>query len=493
MMRYNRKSGVLLHPVSLPGPGGIGSLGKEAVMFVDFLHSAGQKLWQVLPLGPTAYGDSPYACYSAFAGNPLLINLEALVTEGDLAVTDLRDSLDGNRVDYHLVTDHKLARLRKGADSFFAGSDPGRTGEFNNFCESTPWLHDFTLFMALKELHHGCCWTDWPENIARHEPSALDEAAVKLAGSINRQKYMQWQFFRQWQKIKTYANGKGIEIIGDIPIFVAYDSVDVWANPGLFHLDGKGRPTVVAGVPPDYFSKTGQLWGNPLYNWERMAADGYKWWLDRFSSALALYDLLRLDHFRGFEAYWQIPAGEKTAINGTWVKGPGEYLFNALFDSFGKLPLIAEDLGVITPEVEALRDRFDFPGMKILHFAFGSGSDNPYLPHNHLPASVVYTGTHDNDTTVGWFASLSPSEKETVCRYLNIPGDDIAWDLIRTALVSVADRVILPLQDILSLSGEARMNMPGTTTGNWSWRFNSESLTVETAERLRNLAEMYGR
>ncbi len=492
-MRYNRKSGVLLHPVSLPGPGGIGSLGEEAIRFVDFLHSAGQKLWQVLPLGPTAYGDSPYACYSAFAGNPLLINLESLVKEGDLTSTDLRENLPRDRVDYHLVTDFKLAALSKAADYFLAGADPGRTREFRNFCETTPWLHDFALFMALKEHHQGKCWSDWPEKIALYKPSALAEASVELAGSIDKQKYMQWQFFRQWQKIKMYANGKGIGIVGDIPIFVAYDSVDVWAHPDLFHLDEKGRPTVVAGVPPDYFSKTGQLWGNPIYNWEIMAYHGYDWWVERFRSALDLCDLLRVDHFRGFEAYWEVPSLDKTAVNGRWVKGPGEALFHALFDSLGKVPIIAEDLGVITPDVEALRDKFAFPGMKILQFAFGSDSYNPYLPHNHVPDSVVYTGTHDNDTTVGWFSSLPAAEKLTVCRYLNISGDDISWDLIRSALVSVADTVILPLQDILSLPGEARMNMPGTTAGNWSWRFNGESLSRETAERLRDLTEMYGR
>jgi len=492
-MHYTRKSGVLLHPTSLPSHGGIGSLGNDAIKFIDFLHSAGQSLWQVLPLGPTAYGNSPYACYSAFAGNPLLINLELLVEEGDLVSSDLCEDLPAERIDFQLVTGYKNILLRKAASSFFAAGDPQRTGEFSCFCEAHPWLHDFALFMALKEHHHGKSWCYWPDEVARRKSSELALVSLELAAQIDEHKYMQWQFFRQWRKIKGYANRQGIDIIGDIPIFVAYDSVDVWAYPDLFHLDEKGRPTVVAGVPPDYFSKTGQLWGNPLYNWEIMAYHGYDWWVDRFRSALDLCDLLRVDHFRGFEAYWEVPVVDKTAVNGRWVKGPGEALFHALFDSLGKVPIIAEDLGVITPDVEALRDKFSFPGMKILQFAFGSGPHNPYLPHNHVRESVVYTGTHDNDTTVGWFASLSKVEKQAVCRYLNVSEDGIAWNLIRAALVSVADTVILPLQDILELPGDARMNFPGSSSGNWTWRFNPELLSGKTAKRLLEMTEMYGR
>jgi 4-alpha-glucanotransferase len=492
-MRSTRKSGVLLHPISLSGRGGIGSLGEAALRFVDFLQAAGQSLWQVLPLGPTAYGNSPYTCYSAFAGNPLLIDMETIADEGDLASADLKDDLPGDRVDYRLVEGYKLTVLRKAAANFFSGSDTRRSDEFGNFCETTPWLHDFTMFMALKEHYKGKSWCDWPEEIARKKSSAITSVTRELAGSINEHKYMQWQFFRQWRKIKEYANNKGIAIIGDIPIFVAYDSADVWVNPHLFQLDEKGHPLVVAGVPPDYFSKTGQLWGNPLYNWENVAYHGYEWWIDRFKSAITIHDLIRVDHFRGFEAYWEVRSGEKTAANGRWVKGPGEALFHALIAALGKIPIIAEDLGFITPDVEALRDKFSFPGMRILQFAFGSGPCNPYLPHNHVRMSVIYTGTHDNDTTMGWYASLPSNEKQNVCRYLNVSGDDIAWDLIRAALVSVADTVIIPLQDILALPSEARMNLPGSSSGNWSWRFHNNALSEKTAKRLLELTEMYGR
>jgi 4-alpha-glucanotransferase len=315
----------------------------------------------------------------------------------------------------------------------------------------------------------------------------------ELARPIEMHKYMQWQFFRQWRRVKEYANGKGIEIFGDIPIFVAHDSADVWANRGLFLLDGKGRPTFVAGVPPDYFSETGQLWGNPLYDWDAMAGHGYQWWIERFRCTLALYDLVRVDHFRGFESHWEVPAKEKTAINGRWATGPGESLFHAVAGALGDLPIVAEDLGVITPEVEALRDRFSFPGMKILQFAFNSGPLNPYLPHNHVRSSVVYTGTHDNDTTAGWYASLAEHEKNDVRRYLSTSGEDISWDLIRTALVSVADTAIFPLQDVLSLGSEARMNTPGTASGNWTWRFSGHALTDGLAERLRDMTGIFGR
>jgi 4-alpha-glucanotransferase len=492
-MHRTRKSGVLLHPTSLPGPGGIGSLGNNAINFINFLHDAGQSLWQVLPLGPTAYGNSPYACYSAFAGNPLLINLDLLVEQGDLDSSDLDEDFPAAHIDFPLVADYKRNLLRKAATGFFAAGDAQRTAEFVKFRATHPWLHDFALFMALKDYHHGKSWCDWPEDVSRRMPDALALVTSELAEQIDEHSYMQWQFFRQWHKIREYANRQGISIVGDIPIFVAYDSADVWVHPDLFHLNEKGRPTVVAGVPPDYFSKTGQLWGNPLYNWELMAYRGYDWWIDRFRSALDLCDVLRVDHFRGFEAYWEVPAADKIAVNGRWVKGPGEALFHALFDALGQIPIIAEDLGVITPDVEALRDKFSFPGMKILQFAFGSGPHNPYLPHNHVRESVVYTGTHDNDTTVGWFASLATRERQAVCRYLNVSEDGIAWSLIRSALASVADTVILPLQDVLELAGDARMNLPGTSSGNWTWRYNPESLDDITAKRMLELTELYGR
>jgi 4-alpha-glucanotransferase len=492
-MQLKRKSGILLHPTSLPGAGGIGSLGVEARRFVDFLAFSGQSLWQVLPLGPTASGNSPYSCYSAFAGNPLLLDLETIADEGDISRDDLRAELPAGKVDFPRVERFKNAVLRKGAANFFAAGDLERRDEFRRFCDNTFWLHDFALFMAAKEAHGGKSWLHWPREIACREPAKLAKLGESLAEAINGQKYMQWQFSRQWQALKRYANAKGIEIIGDIPIFVAFDSADVWANPHLFHLDERGRPTVVAGVPPDYFSETGQLWGNPLYKWEAVAFHGYDWWIERMKSALALCDIVRIDHFRGFEAYWEVPATEKTAVNGRWVKGPGDALFSALIDSLGPLPVIAEDLGVITPDVEALRDRFSFPGMKILQFAFGSGPENPYLPHNHVRESVVYTGTHDNDTTAGWYAGLPAKEKKQVRDYLGSDGKDMVGDLIRAALASVANMTVIPLQDILKLDSSARMNVPGTPSNNWSWRFPADVIREEHCSWLHDMSELYGR
>jgi 4-alpha-glucanotransferase len=492
-MQQSRRSGILLHPTCLPGPGGIGSLGAEAIRFVDFLRNAGQTLWQVLPLGPTGYGNSPYSCYSAFAGNPLLIDLEALTVEGDIDEKDLQTDFPGQRVDFPRVEAYKYDILRRAAEQFFASGNKHREEEFQHFCETAPWLNDYALFMAVKAECHGKSWRQWPGGIAHRTSAALEEYSRTLAPAVEIQKYMQWQVFRQWEKIKKYANDCGIEIIGDIPIFVAYDSADVWGNPHLFHLDESGRPSVVAGVPPDYFSETGQLWGTPLYNWEITAFHGFSWWVERMKSALLLYDRVRIDHFRGFEAYWEVPATEKTAVNGRWVKGPGEALFHALIDSLGPLPVIAEDLGVITPDVEALRDRFGFPGMKILQFAFGSGPANSYLPHNHIRSAVVYTGTHDNDTTAGWFSGLPLPEQKHVLAYLKSDANNIVWDLIRAALASVADTAIIPLQDILQMGSPARMNTPGTSTGNWSWRYHCDDLDERLASKLYEMTSIYGR
>jgi 4-alpha-glucanotransferase len=492
-MQHRRKSGILLHPTSLPGKGGIGSLGKEARRFVDFLGSGGQSLWQVLPLGPTAYGNSPYSCYSAFAGNPLLIDLETIAAEGDLSPDELKVELPSDRVDFHLVERYKYGALRRGAASFFAAGDKRRRDEFHAYCDNTFWLDDYALFMSLKEMYGGKIWSQWPRETASREPSMLRQLRERVGGAVGEHKYMQWQFTRQWLSLKKYANDHGIEVIGDIPIFVAYDSADVWANPQFFHLDEKGRSTVVAGVPPDYFSKTGQLWGNPLYNWENIAFHGFGWWVERIRNDLKLFDIVRLDHFRGFEAYWEVHAMEKTAERGHWVKGPGADLFDALFDKLGPMPVIAEDLGVITPDVDALRERYGFPGMRILQFAFDSGPDNPYLPHNHVRDSVVYTGTHDNDTTVGWFSQLSKKEKRPVLDYLNSNGRDIAGDLIRAVLASVADMAVIPLQDILRLDSTARMNIPGTLSDNWSWRFSESDLRDEDSALLYRLTVMYGR
>lgn len=492
-MNRNRRCGILLHPTSLPGPGGIGTLGQECRYFLDYLERAGQRLWQVLPLGPAAYGNSPYSCYSAFAGNPLLIDLEQLVADGDLDA--LVDDVDfpAGRVDFALVEAGKLTALRTAAACFHGQAERERKEEFWRFCDTTPWLHDYALFMALKDHFKGKSWNAWPAEIAHREPAALEKYSIRLGPAIGEQKYMQWQFFRQWQKIRDYAAGKEIEILGDIPIFVAFDSADVWAYPQLFHLDEKGRPTVVAGVPPDYFSATGQRWGNPLYNWEVLASSGYRWWIDRFRGAFELYDSVRVDHFRGFAAYWEVPAKEKTAVNGRWVPGPGAQLFDTVIGELGQLPLVAEDLGLITPDVEELRDRYRFPGMKILQFAFDSGAGNPYLPHNYCHDCVVYTGTHDNDTSIGWFSSLAAQQKKKVLAYTGTAGTDIAWEMIRLALSSVADMAILPLQDVLRLDGSARMNLPGTPQGNWSWRFAGDQLTDKGAHALADLVKLYGR
>lgn len=492
-MNRNRTCGILLHPTSLPGGGGIGTLGMECRHFLDFLGCAGQRLWQVLPLGPAAYGNSPYSCYSAFAGNPLLVDLELLAEEGDLDGASETVDYPAERIDFALVEASKLPMLRRAAIRFHAHAERERKEDFWHFCDTTPWLHDYALFMALKEHFKGKSWNAWPAEIARREPAALEKFSVRLGPAIGEQKYLQWQFFRQWGKIREYAAGKGIEIIGDLPIFVAFDSADVWACPQLFHLDEKGRPTVVAGVPPDYFSATGQRWGNPLYDWQEMANSGYWWWIERFRGAFRLYDVVRVDHFRGFAGYWEIPAKEKTAVNGRWVPGPGAAFFDAVIGALGRLPLIAEDLGVITPDVEELRDRYRFPGMKILQFAFDSGAANPYLPHNYGHDCVVYTGTHDNDTSVGWYRSLSPAQQKRVLAYTGTAGSDIAWELTRLALASVADTAIVPLQDVLRLDGTARMNLPGTPQGNWSWRVTRDLLSDNVAHSLADLVKLYGR
>jgi len=492
-MVRQRRSGVLLHPTSLPGPGGIGSFGEEARRFVDFLRDAGQSLWQILPLGPTAYGDSPYSCYSAFAGNPLLISLDGVVADGELTADEVRMEGISERVDYGAVASHKFPLLKRAAARFFESAARERHEEFWRFCDTTFWLHDYALFMALKDHFAGKSWNEWPEPILRREGGALSEWSEKLGPAIGEQKYQQWIFSRQWRELKGYANAKGVSVVGDLPIFVAFDSADVWANPHLFHLDEEEKPTVVAGVPPDYFSETGQLWGNPLYNWERMAWEGYGWWIARLRNDLSLYDMVRIDHFRGFEAYWEIPFGEPTAVNGRWVKGPADALFDAVRRALGELPIIAEDLGFIPSEVEALRARCGFPGMKILQFAFGSGPDNIYLPHNHVHDAIVYTGTHDNDTTAGWFESLLEKDRQDVLEYLDRPAEGIVWHLIRTSLASVADYAITPMQDLLALPASARMNIPGVAGGNWGWRCPPDALSADLADSLADLTRRYGR
>jgi len=495
-MRFPRASGILLHPTSLPGRYGIGDLGLAAYEFVDFLVGAGQQLWQILPLGPTGYGDSPYQCFSAFAGNPLLICLEKLLEDGHLKPDELAvaPAFPEDWVDYGAVIRFKIPLLKRSLVTFEHQATATEKAEFAQFIEDhRVWLDDFALFMALKDHHGGAVWNAWPADIATRQPRALEHWRKALAREIRTQQYLQFQFFRQWKTLKRYANERGIRIIGDIPIFVAYDSADAWANPEQFYFDEAGRPIVVAGVPPDYFSETGQLWGNPLYRWDVMAQDGYRWWIRRLQATLELVDIVRLDHFRGFVGYWAVPATEKTAVNGEWREGPGADLFWAVEQALGQLPIIAEDLGFITPEVRALRDQFQFPGMKILQFAFSTDADDPFLPHNYERNCVVYTGTHDNDTTIGWYQTAPPHEQDFVRRYLARDGHDIAWDLMRLAQSSVADLAITPLQDVLRLGSEARMNLPSRAAGNWRWRYRREVLTHELQGQLREMAILYGR
>ncbi len=507
-MRFPRSSGILLHPTSLPGPFGIGDLGPEARRFADFLAAAGQSVWQVLPLGPTGYGDSPYQCFSALAGNPLLISPEALGESGWLTGAELREvpPFPEHETDFGRVIPWKTSLLEVAARRFFAQGSGETRARFDAFSEANAgWLDDFALFMALKQARGEGVWTQWDEPLRSREPRALAAARGEFAGSIALHKFLQFVFFAQWRELHEYCRARGIRLMGDLPIYVSHDSADVWANPQYFHLDGAGNPTVVAGVPPDYFSATGQLWGNPIYRWDRLAADGYHWWLERFRAVLEMVDLIRLDHFRGFEAYWEIPMPASTAANGQWVKGPGPDLFQAARDALGDLPLVAENLGVITPEVEAIRARFGFPGMTILQFAFG---DDPqafsFRPHNFPREVVSYTGTHDCDTTVGWFASegrgestRSPEEiqreRAFTLRYLDTDGREIHWVFIRALMASVADTVLFPLQDVLGLGSEARMNQPATLGGNWRWRYRREMLGEEPERRLKELTELYGR
>jgi 4-alpha-glucanotransferase len=484
-----RKSGILLHPTSLPGEWGIGDLGGWAYRFADFMAESGQRLWQVLPLGPTGFGHSPYQAYSAVAGNPLLVSLESLVDRGWLSREDLRGAprFSASAVDFNSVIPFKWRLLKKAAAAFFQrDSDPLRQ-EFMEFCEAEKsWLDPFAEFAAFKAANSDSAWTGWNQETKAEPQSILD------------QQFLQFEFFRQWKSLKNYCRERGIEVIGDIPIFVAHDSADVWANPGLFDLDGRGNPRTIAGVPPDYFSETGQCWGNPLYRWDVMAQTGYSWWIARVRSMLNMVDIIRLDHFRGFEKYWEIPGGSVTAVNGRWVEGPGDSLFQALQGALGKLPFIAEDLGYITPEVHELRDRWGFPGMRVLQFGFGDQSpENPHKPYNFIRNCVAYTGTHDNDTSAGWFAAKTDdrarAERESALRYMGGDGTDAVWGFIRLALSSVADTVILPMQDVLGLGSEARMNRPATTANNWLWRLREDQLKHDLAARLREMNQTFGR
>ena len=495
-MRLNRASGILLHITSLPGPYGIGDLGPAARRFADFLHEAGCSVWQVLPLGPTGFGDSPYATFSAFAGNPYLISPDDLLVEGLLTEADLADrpAFPAGRVDYGAVIPYKLRLLDRAYERFRSGVRPDLEADFAAFRRAeASWLDDFALFMALKEAHQGAPWNAWPEPLRRRDPAALEQARRDLAEAVEKQAFRQFLFFRQWHGLREYAHARGVYFMGDVPIFVAYDSADVWAHPELFYLDERGNPTVVAGVPPDYFSPTGQRWGNPLYRWEVHREQGYAWWLARLRQVNRMVDLIRLDHFRGFAGYWEVPAEEPTAVNGRWRPGPGEDFFRTVFRELGDIPLIAEDLGEITPDVIALRDAFGLPGMKILVFAFDSGPDNPFLPHHYTPNFVVYTGTHDNDTAVGWWQRAGEEERDFCRRYLHTDGQDIAWDLIRAAWASVAVLAIAPMQDLLRLDNRARMNYPGREGGNWAWRMTADALNDDLRQALRELNHLYSR
>ncbi len=496
-MVSQRTSGILLHPTSLPGRYGIGTFNHYAYEWVDFLARTRQHLWQVLPLGPTGYGDSPYQSFSTFAGNPYLISLEDLVWDGLLRQDELNatPNFSWDKVDYGALYEWKLPLLYAVADAFAARATPDQREEFAEFCAAQAgWLDDFTLFMALKDAHNGLPWHQWEMDLRSRQPAALATARRAQPDAIRNHQLNQWFFARQWQRLKGYANAKGIQIVGDIPIYVAMDSADVWANPAEFLLNESFQPTVVAGVPPDYFSATGQLWGNPIYRWDAMQQNGYAWWLKRIKAALHLYDTVRIDHFRGFADYWEVPAGAKTAINGRWVTGPGADFFHKVRAALGQLPIIAEDLGEITRNVIDLRDQFDLPGMKILQFAFADDASDKFLPHNYTNNFVVYSGTHDNDTTRGWYQHSSTERERDFCRrYFGTDGNDVAWTFIGAAFQSVADMAIVPLQDMLDLGTEARMNLPGRAEGNWMWRYVPEQLNDFVESRLRDVTLLYGR
>jgi 4-alpha-glucanotransferase len=509
--KESRSSGILLHPTSLPGPGGIGDFGPEAHRFLDRIATSGQSIWQVLPMGPTGYGNSPYQSTSAFAGNPLLISPGAL-HEAGLLSTDAKERVESaghaERVDYPRVIPAREKALREAHGLFprEEGEAPKeRRARFEDFREQNKhWLDDYALYSAIRESQEGKAWMEWPRELALRERESLAQARRDLADAVRFVEHAQFLFFEQWARLRAQAKDRGIRILGDVPIFVAADSADVWARREIFDLDDSGRPRVVAGVPPDYFSASGQLWGNPLFLWSELGARGFDWWIERMRHALRLADLIRIDHFRGFEAYWEIPASEKTAIGGRWVKGPGRALFDALEAALGELPIVAEDLGEITEEVHALRDALGFPGMRVLQFGFTENArDAMHAPHNFQRRCVAYTGTHDNDTTFGWFhsgpasstrtAEEAATERERVLRYVGTDGSEIHWDLIRLVMMSVAEMVIVPMQDVLGLGSEARMNTPGRDSGNWEWRMKDGSNVDEALKRLSEMTATYGR
>ena len=494
-MNFPRASGILLHPTSLPSRFGIGDFGSEAYNFIDFLESTGQSYWQILPLGPTGYGDSPYSSFSAFAGNTLLIAPQKIVEDGFLTEEETieRPYFSVDRVDFGSVIEWKNNLLKRAFERFRQMTDEAVAGSFHKFCDSNNfWLEDYALYRAIKKQNQDS-WQNWDEPLKHRQPEAVSKVKQELDEEMFAQKFYQYLFFQQWFDLKRYANEKGVKIVGDVPIFVALDSCDVWCNPSQFKLNEDGSPRVVSGVPPDYFSNTGQLWGNPIYDWEQMQADGFRWWVDRMRFIFQTVDVVRVDHFRGFEACWEVPGADKTAENGSWVHAPGDELFAALRTALGDLPMLAEDLGVITPEVERLRDSIGLPGMRILLFAFGGDSHNTYLPHNHIKNTVVYTGNHDNDTVVGWFKLTNKRERDFCLQYLKGNKREIHWDFIRAAFSSVADTAIVPLQDVLGLGNEGRMNLPSSYSGNWNWRCKQSDFTEEISKKLKEMTEIYGR
>jgi 4-alpha-glucanotransferase len=519
-----RNSGIFLHPSSLPGNESIGTLGQQARDFVDWLHKAGQEIWQIMPLGPTGYGNSPYATLSAFAGNPMLIDLETLVAQQLLDQSDLEsveNSEDLSRVDFEKILKEKPALLKKAWDSFKIKATSEQTKSFHAFCDQhNEWLNDYAQFAALKSKNDNKAWYEWDDDTRTRDPAALQKLEADHGDLVGAAKFIQWLFFSQWHALRHYAAERKVKIMGDVPIFVAHDSADVWAKQDLFHLNQDGTAALVAGVPPDYFSDTGQLWGNPLYRWDRMQQNGYQWWLRRIAIMKDLVDIVRIDHFRGFEAYWEIPGDAKTAINGRWVKGPGKDFFAAVQHNFGALPFIAEDLGVITPEVEILRDSFQLPGMKVIQFAFTDDWSHPFLPHNYIPNSVVYLGTHDNNTSVGWLESIGIGDEDEdsleelqesfegescvenpelrkLAEYLELHGDESADEvndiLVHMVVSSVSKTCILMMQDLLGLGTEARINTPAEPQGNWEWRLLDDQLDPDLAIDLHNLCLMFNR
>lgn len=497
-MEFKRSAGILLHPTSLPGKYGIGDLGENAYAFVDFLVHAGQTLWQMFPLGPTGYGDSPYQCFSAFAGNPYLISPDLLNKDGLLTDDELSNipEFNPNYIDYGKLIEYKVGLL-KTAYGNYKNNGSNFDDEINKFNdEQKVWLNDYALFMACKDYHGGKVWAEWEDEIAYREPGAVEKWTEKLADDVKYQKFIQYLFFKQWRDVKAYANSKGIQIIGDLPIFVAYDSSEVWANKSVFTVDEKGNKETVAGVPPDYFSATGQLWGNPLYKWEVMETDGFAWWKRRFSQMFELFDIVRIDHFRGFDAYYEIPGDAKTAEKGEWKPSPGYKLFDAIKNDLGDVPIIAEDLGVITDSVEALRDHYNFPGMKILQFAYGPEGDKGFLPHNFVKNCVAYPGSHDNDTTRGFFDKAKDNDPDIyqwAQKYMNYYGEDMCYQVIREAYASVAVIAVVSMQDVLNLGSDARMNFPGTLGGNWSWRFRWDQVSEELADKYKEMTILYER